>query len=214
MKLVLISDTHGTQFDLPPGDILIHCGDLTGMGTVTETTNGLNWLSRHRDKYKHIEFCPGNHDRLFEENPAFADLLCQERGISWHWDKGFEFEGYKFWSSPYQIEYHGWAFNKTIEELVAHWGKIPDGTEVLITHSPPHGIMDYTTVSHTHIGCRSLLARVWDVKPLVHVFGHCHSWGGVKEENGTKFINASILDERYIKTKDPIVIELPDKEIV
>lgn len=211
MKLVCISDTHNQTFDLPPGDVLIHAGDLCGFGDIKEVAKGLDWLASFQHQYKLIVFCPGNHDQFFEEDPAGAAIMCEERGILWYWDDGFEFEGYKFWSSPYQIEFHNWAFNKTIEELADHWNKIPDGTDILITHSPPYGIMDYTTMSHTHIGCRSLLARVWDVKPLVHVFGHAHGWGGIKEENGTKFVNASQLDEMYVRNKHPVIIDLPDR---
>lgn len=32
LKFVCISDTHGYNIPLPPGDVLIHCGDFTKNG--------------------------------------------------------------------------------------------------------------------------------------------------------------------------------------
>ena len=35
-RFVCISDTHNCTVKLPKGDVLIHCGDLTNMGSFTE----------------------------------------------------------------------------------------------------------------------------------------------------------------------------------
>ena len=47
-RIVCISDTHnslpGGGFKLPPGDILIHAGDLTNQGSFEELEKAVKWL--------------------------------------------------------------------------------------------------------------------------------------------------------------------------
>lgn len=213
MRIIAISDTHCTKFPLPDGDILLHMGDMTGLGSLPETQGTLTWLGGYKEKYKSIIVINGNHDQMGEKDPALFRILCNENGITYLQDEEITVLGYRIFGSPWTTQYNNWFFMKTIDEMEEHWKKIPEGIDILMTHEPPHGILDYSTMSHMHIGCRHLLARVWAIRPLVHCFGHNHGQGGLKEENGTKFVNASILDERYIKTKDPIIIDLPDKEV-
>lgn len=55
----------------------------------------------------------------------------------------------------------------------APWtNRIPQDTDVLITHTPPQHHLDFA------LGCHGLLERVWIVKPKVHIFGHIHSGHG------------------------------------
>lgn len=54
------------------------------------------------------------------------------------------------------------------------WDKIPDDTDILVTHTPPvgHGDLCCTGV---RAGCVELLTTVQQrVKPKYHVFGHIH----------------------------------------
>ncbi len=36
MRIVVVSDTHNSYPKVPPGDIFIHCGDLTSKGSLSE----------------------------------------------------------------------------------------------------------------------------------------------------------------------------------
>ncbi|KAM7203441.1 Metallo-dependent phosphatase-like protein [Naviculisporaceae sp. PSN 640] len=65
IKVVCISDTHNTQPIIPPGDILIHAGDLTEDGSFEEVQAGISWLSSQPHKFKF--FIAGNHDVLFDD---------------------------------------------------------------------------------------------------------------------------------------------------
>lgn len=57
-----ISDTHNqTPARLPPGDILIHAGDLTNSGTYKELSRAAEWL-RNLKGYEYKIVVPGNHD--------------------------------------------------------------------------------------------------------------------------------------------------------
>lgn len=48
-RIVCISDTHNSSpadgaFKLPAGDVLIHAGDLTNQGTLSELQKTLKWI--------------------------------------------------------------------------------------------------------------------------------------------------------------------------
>jgi hypothetical protein len=74
-----------------------------------------------------------------------------------------------------QPEFCKWAFNVPRgEECLCKWNKIPDDTDILVTHTPPvgHGDLCCTGV---RAGCVELLTTVQQrVKPKYHVFGHIH----------------------------------------
>jgi Icc-related predicted phosphoesterase len=81
------------------------------------------------------------------------------------------------------------------------WKGIPENLDLLITHGPPHGILDTAIRDNMNVGCEELLKAIKIKKPKNHVFGHIHYFGGQKfEENGIKFYNASICDENYEPT--------------
>jgi Icc-related predicted phosphoesterase len=83
---------------------------------------------------------------------------------------------------------------------------IPTGTDVLITHGPPMGILD--VVRGDHVGCQDLFDRIQLIQPAVHAFGHIHEGSGVHEKDGTTFVNASICDRRYNAINPPRTIDL------
>ena len=115
----------------------------------------------------------------------------------------------KFYGTPVQLPFLNWAFNRPEEKLIQHWAAIPDDTDVLITHSPPRTIMDWSVYDEIPTGSPSLYFEVVErIKPLVHCFGHIHSGHGMKVIEDTTFINASNLNEQYQCVYDPIVIEI------
>lgn len=44
---------------MPPGDVLIHCGDFTNHGSLAEVREFAAWLATL--PYEHIIVVPGNH---------------------------------------------------------------------------------------------------------------------------------------------------------
>lgn len=50
MKFVCVSDTHNRldRIDFPPGDALIHAGDLTGRGSLDEIERGIKELAKRK----------------------------------------------------------------------------------------------------------------------------------------------------------------------
>lgn len=64
VKVVCISDTHDQTVKIPPGDILIHAGDLTNAGTAADIQKQLDWLKSQPHQVKIV--IAGNHDSYFD----------------------------------------------------------------------------------------------------------------------------------------------------
>ncbi len=212
MRLVIISDTHNkmSSINLPKGDVLIHCGDFTVTGTVSEITQFNRELLRQANKFNHIIIIAGNHDLLFERQPQLARSLLDSR-VNYLQDSFCVIDGIKFYGSPYQPRFFDWAFNLMRgAELAEKWNLIPDETDVLITHGPPFGILDEVPRQYfiENTGCEELRKRVETIKPKLHIFGHIHCGYGTTEKFGVKFANASNCDESYEPTNAPVVIDL------
>lgn len=74
-----------------------------------------------------------------------------------------------------QPVYGGWAFNiPRGQACLDKWNKIPEGIDILVTHSPPLGHGDHC-YSGVRAGCVELLSTVQNrVNPKYHIFGHVH----------------------------------------
>lgn len=205
MKLVLLSDSHGQHRSIvmPPGDIVLHAGDLTGRGRKEEVLDFLQWYSSLSYTYK--VFIAGNHDFYFEERSTreIADVIPPN--IIYLNDSGVTIEGLNIWGSPIQPWFFDWAFNRQRgADIRKHWDLIPGDTDVLITHGPPMGILD-RNVQGEPCGCEDLLLKVKEVKPKLHLFGHIHEAAGKQTHHGTTFVNGSVLDARYEMKNEPVV---------
>jgi Icc-related predicted phosphoesterase len=218
MRITFISDTHTkhaqiTQ-DLPGGDLLIHAGDLMNSGYYWEEVYPfLDWFN-NLGNYDHKVFIAGNHDRLFEDKPEeIKGLLTGYKNIDYLRDElikvGDDEQMVKIYGSPWQPEFYNWAFNlpRNGVDLEEKWFNIPNNTEILITHGPPWGHCDVTPYGNLNVGCELLRVRVDELKPKIHVFGHVHSGYGYKFHEGTHFINASVLSERYQYANKPITVD-------
>ena len=73
--------------------------------------------------------------------------------------------------SPWQPAFFDLAFNELRgEPLLKTWDKIPNDTDILVTHGPPLGIGDRIR-RDKRVGCAELLTTVMDrVKPKYHIF--------------------------------------------
>lgn len=208
MKIVCIADTHGLheKVELPEGDVLIHAGDLTGHGTPRQLMEFVDWLALQPFEYKVV--VAGNHDAYCELHPEHAKEVFQRYDIIYLNNEWAEIEGLKFWGSPWTPTFNHWHFMATGTEITEHWRKIPDDTDVLITHGPPKGILD-RVVDGRHEGCPHLRARVEEIQPRLHVFGHIHEAYGEEGEWLTRFVNASLVDWGYNLVNEPVVVSFP-----
>ena len=207
MKLICLSDTHGlhAQIEVPPGDILLHAGDFSAMGTLAQVQQFLGWFADQ--PHRHKVFIAGNHDFLAERQPGLFRALLPDN-CQYLENSATEVAGLRIWGSPITPWFFDWAFNRQRgADIRRYWDQIPEQVDVLLTHGPPYGIRDLNWQG-TLTGCADLNQRVWEVAPALHVFGHIHEAYGVTEVNGTRFVNAACLDVQYWAVHAPIVIEL------
>jgi Icc-related predicted phosphoesterase len=212
-KITFISDTHnkhkhltskGMGNILGSGDILVHAGDCTSMGQKHEINEFLKWFSN--TEFEHKIFIAGNHDFGFEQQTDI-DQEFKDLGVTYLFDNDVTIDGIKFYGSPWQPEFHNWAFNLSRgEELAEKWEQIPNDVDVLITHGPAYGILDYAPIGG-HVGCEELYRKIVEVKPKIHVCGHIHDGYGQKTMGGIEFLNASVLNDRYEHAHKPIFVE-------
>lgn len=230
IKILCISDTHmlheEIDFSNSPSDcdIIIHAGDFCGWSKDSELKRFRHWFRAL--PFKHKIVIAGNHDwpmdwksSMFMENgssrlspfrPRSREmaLLFQQNfkrdGIHYLEDSGVNIMGLNFWGSPWQPPFYDWAFQLPESKLAKYWEMIPITTDILITHTPPYGILD-----NNGRGSETLMARIHELKLKAHIFGHIHESHGLQELcNGTVFVNAAICDISYNPTNWPIAISI------
>ena len=206
MKIVVISDTHCQEelLDLPEGDILIHAGDV-GIYDLADLEYINRWFGRQKFTYNIV--IAGNHDTYLER---LSKIEIKEKlyNAIYLQDEGIEIAGIKFWGSPFTPFFNNWAFMENETQLEKRWEQIPEDTDIIITHGPPRGILDWSNYGKEHCGSISLKERIDVIKLKYSIFGHIHNNYGCYEANGIKYINASILNDNYQLVNKPIVLEI------
>lgn len=214
LKIVGISDTHNrhNKLVIPECDILIHAGDATGMGRESEVRNFAKWFDKQ--DAGHLIWVPGNHEKDFED--------CLPHSLEWFKEEcptgiilineSVNIEGINIYGSPVTPWFYDWAWNVHRHQIKKYWNNIPLNTDILITHGPPHQILDEIVYANgdpkgEFVGCWELSDRIKDLKQLKHhLFGHIHFWGGqTVAKDGILYHNLSICDEAYMPS-NPITI--------
>jgi predicted phosphodiesterase len=207
MDIVIISDTHElhNELDVPPGDLLIHCGDWTMLSRSLSVVENFNrWLGDLPHAVKLVT-C-GNHELFLERDPSLRKLITNAIVLL---DQAIEIKGLKIFGSPVTPLYGG-AFGKSsASDRRRHWAKIPDDTHLLISHGPPRGVLDVVPGSETHWGDPELLARCEELPNLQLVcFGHIHGAYGVHKRKGILYVNAALMGPTGDLVREPIVIRM------
>lgn len=204
MRIVIISDTHNTNtFEIPEGDVLIHCGDIGSRGTIQELVEFNKWIGGLSHKYKIV--IPGNHDRIFEADPKTAKRVLTNCKVLI--EESVTINNLKFYGTPMQPVFYNWAFNRSVEQLKIAYDAIPDDTDILITHTPPYGIFDMVEEGY-HVGSVELMDRIKQLNLKMHCFGHIHESYGVTKLGDTVYVNASLKNRQYQPVNSPVILEL------
>jgi predicted phosphohydrolase len=206
MRIVLWSDSHGLheQCVLPEGDMLIFAGDIGARGTLEELESFNAFLGRLPHPHKIV--VAGNRDYFFERRPEESrNLLTHAEYLQ---DTEITLGGMRIFGSPWQPPFMNTAFNVPRgESLREKWALLPDGIDILVTHTPPRGIGDRTE-SGLSVGCADLLDAVQRIRPRLHVFGHVHEAYGEYPRDGIRFCNASVMDAAMRISHPAIVCDL------
>lgn len=195
MKIVAISDLHGTYPKLPSADLIIIAGDVMGPRDLGDQIVDWNkvvkpWLEG-LDATKVI-LVGGNHDFILQDMRKYAteDLA---KHIVYLEDSFTTLNGMVIWGSPWTPPFYNWAFMREEADLENIFAQIPLNTDILVTHGPPFGTLD------DGLGSKALKNRLQTVKPKLHFFGHIHEgYGGVTSENrGAGAFNCSFMTRDY-----------------
>jgi Icc-related predicted phosphoesterase len=179
--------------NLPKADIIVHSGDVSEDGTESEVLDFLNWFCDL--DFQHKIFVAGNHDlcldgEQIEGLPENCHYLC---------NSGVEIEGIKFFGVPY------FTSDELAGNIAQQMTEIPLNTNVLITHRPPYGILDFE--EGNNFGCFDLLQVVPKISPKYHLFGHVHASYGIEKSQHTTFVNASLVRKNKI-VNEPFLLEI------
>lgn len=224
-RFVCFSDTHGLHHKIPPehqpeADVLLHAGDFTNSGELSQVKSFAQWLKEYPVKEKVV--IAGNHDLSFDEDYCKTRLkktsMCIEAktilqgSCRYLEDESVEVFGYRIYGSPWQPEFCDWAFNLPRGEALAKvWAKIPEQLDILMTHGPAYGILDQCQ-SGLRAGCEDLLKAIRKRSVQVHLSGHIHEGYGYEEVGKTFFMNASTCTFFYRPTNPPLLFDLPPAE--
>lgn len=197
MKILHLSDTHGCHRslgELPDADVVIHSGDFCMVGSEQEAIDFLNWFCDL--PHKHKIFICGNHDDCLYG----ADISGLDNNVHYLCNSGIEIDGIRFYGVPMFLE------DCVTDRQAKNIAKIPLDTDVLITHSPAYGILDFD--DGINYGSEEILSRIAIVKPRLHLFGHIHAQHGMTTINGTSYSNAAIMNADYTKLNQPNLIDI------
>ena len=197
MKILHISDTHGAHRrmgELQEADVLVHSGDFTMTGSEAEAIDFMNWFCDLPQKHK-IFIC-GNHDECLYG----ANIDGLDNNVHYLYNSGIEIDGIKFYGIPLFMGDSMFGKQKQFYE------KIPGGTDVLITHCPPYGILDFD--DDRNWGSEELLSAVIKLSPQAHLFGHIHKSHGIERIGSTIYSNSAIMNEDYTSLQSPNLIEI------
>jgi Icc-related predicted phosphoesterase len=233
VSIILISDIHNYQhlLTLPKGDLLLIAGDMTNMGKRKELERFSTFLSSVKPNFEMIVVVAGNHEVSMDtdffnkvgKKYFYGNSIDPKRArayfidnpdVVYLEDSGVEYKGIKIWGTPWVNPCGNWAFCLNQPGMDKQlFGQIPEDTDILISHSPPYGILDVVPMysyqvdpqtnkmvrkmQNQHTGNKELMKRVHKIKPKLHVFGHIHECSGAEIHGDTLFVNAAILNHRH-----------------
>ena len=220
---------------LPGGDLLIHSGDISSLGRKSEVERFVKWFN-DIDNYTNKIFIAGNHDMTFDREQLLRDKLahfegkteydteCAEGKPAWleellgihlrpnvfYLENNFVIlDDVKIWGSPITPSFgYGWAFNKDRGyDINQIWNRIPNDTDIVITHGPIYGYCDRTNREGLNVGCDQLYHRLNEVRPQLHFSGHIHEAYGYRHTDWGYAFNGCNCDLSYLVNNKPMTFE-------
>ncbi|KAH8147033.1 uncharacterized protein LAJ45_08832 [Morchella importuna] len=233
LRVVCVSDTHNSSpkygiFKVPPGDVLIHAGDMTNQGSYSELKRSAEWIGDCPHEVKLV--IAGNHDGVTldpeflkefgddfhnQAPQSYADnlaLFTSPEAVA----KGIVYLNHEFktitlkdgrtfnvFGSPWAPKCGLWGFGYSEAPSLqsSMWKGIPLDTDILITHGPPKYHLDGPL--STSSGCEHLRQAIWTIRPLLHVFGHIHQSRGVERVRWD-------LESKFVKYKEESATAVED----
>jgi Icc-related predicted phosphoesterase len=213
MKIALFSDTHAShgKINIPDADMLIFAGDMTDCRTAQNVADFNAFLGSLPHKHKIV--VAGNHDHrlacnLEESKSFFSEAIYLQ-------DESVVIDGITLYGAPWQPLFNDYACDAFAlprgKPLKEKWAMIPPEVDILVTHTPPSGILDQNgPVAH---GCTDLAAAVLVLKPKYHIFGHIHNQHGMIQYGGTRYINCNVQGKNGV-LRSALLLDYESGEIL
>jgi Icc-related predicted phosphoesterase len=221
LNISAISDLHG---NLPSpsmfteGDVLCIAGDIVPLEIQSDNLKCIAWICMKfipwtdRLPYKKVIVVFGNHDfvgeYVYKTNKDLTSVFLPgsikgEHKVVFLCDNSYKFMGFTFYGTPWCPDLTNWAFYGDHDHLATMFGKIPQNTDVLITHCPAKigeaGVVRQGGWNYwSDFGCQELADAIADKNIGWCFCGHVHSgYHGITLSNQTHIVNVSLLDENY-----------------
>lgn len=203
MRVAATSDLHGALPDIPECDLLLLAGDICpDFGGHYVSTMQSDWLKEQFGSWleqipaKNVVGIAGNHDFVFERRSLIPN------GLRWTYlqDTSVQVEHLLIHGTPWVPNLPFWAFFKTSVGLERTYEQTPL-CDILLTHGPPFGYLDFCGQHVGSIACYDTIKRV---KPTYSICGHVHEGFGRCELPDTTLLNVSLKDE-YYQIVNPVV---------
>lgn len=229
MHIAGMSDLHGDlTHHFPECDVAAYVGDFPPLWSTAENwksrqeldwlkQKGRRWLESNREKAELAAIIVGGNHDLFladqETREEAIDIFERAGWIVLGYDNptvtidGVKFCGYEWTPS---IQGRNWAFSidrgrpEVDESLKA---QIHDDVDVVLSHGPPHGLLDgLDTSDRWHVGCAGLSSRLYLTNPSLVMCGHVHEARSMQQEMFTenggvcRLVNVSMCNRHYIAT--------------
>jgi Icc-related predicted phosphoesterase len=189
MRILAFSDLHRNQEiarqivrESRAADVLVGAGDFAMRGIGLRDT-----LDILASADAPLLVVSGNHDS-FDELQAVCDAVPNFTLLD---GTGTNVKGYEFYGISREIPFQKdapWSESCSEDQAIRLLVNCPKGA-VLISHSPPYGVVDFQADGR-HEGSEALLKTVQDKEPLLHLCGHIHHCIGMQEYVGkTKVMN-------------------------
>jgi Icc-related predicted phosphoesterase len=207
MRIIAISDVHEKwdSLELPAGDVLVIAGDLCERRDESFAAAD-EWLASVQASYSRVLYVPGNHDGRVMYDPRKYGTLAPNLFAAMLVDKAIFHNDLRLHAMPWDF-----ADRDAPESL------IPSGLDILVTHEPVFGILDFSPKSQAdRLGNRTLLQRVNEMKPRLMIHGHCHMAYGIERNEHTTFVNVAICGgiKNYYAAAHPATIIDIDKDTI
>jgi len=170
----------------PTPDLLLYAGDdLSRFKDPDTDTDHLAELAR-LTKYQQSLYVRGNDDFPPPAGPEFNTAYTTDLHATPYTHENLVFIGQEgSTQGPGLITYSEEDVQRHLSEQRT---ACEDRTPILVTHTPPFGILDIgKRFGQQHIGSKAVRSFVKDFQPPLIVCGHCHQFGGRAEtlEYGT-----------------------------
>lgn len=112
--------------------------------------------------------CEGTHSFTLKSGARFTLYVSPYTPAFCDWAFAYEHNQDRF-NGPHQVA-------DGVTSIATN--PIPDDVDIVMTHGPPRGILDWCPEGN--VGCKNLFQAIRRVKPRMHCFGHIHEGNGVE----------------------------------